>query len=80
VTPEREQRSGIGEENSRMRAERMASARSFGEFRSRTVVGAGLLYPDFRTPTTIVAFECWRDGLHFDQVPAMEPQGTNRIL
>lgn len=54
-----------------------------GHFRDcgwRTIIGAGLLHPDFRTPATVVAFECRKDGLHLDQVPAMEPEGTNRVL
>jgi hypothetical protein len=57
-----------------------ASARSFADLRSRAGFSAGLLHPDFRTPTTIVAFERGRDDLHFHQVPSMEPNGTNRIL
>ncbi len=47
---------------------------------SRPVIAVGLLHPDFRTPTTIVALEGRGDGLHFDRVPAMEPKGTNRIF
>jgi hypothetical protein len=46
----------------------------------RTIISAGLLHPDFRTPATVVAFECRKDGLHLDKVPAMESEGTNRIL